>query len=281
LQGHPRNTWTYKPSPRVTPQTPSPAPKSSNNDERRTRSLLRVFSLQRRFKSGISKGTGIDQTGNGGRGEGGAEWTDVYWPKDLLAADFPTARIITFGYNTNVTKGYKPVNQGNIFSHARDLLYGLEAKRRKAPDRDLVFIAHSLGGIVVKEVLRRSEADPDSKINRIFMSTSGVLFFGTPHRGSKDWASFGEGLAGVVGWLLGVDTNDQVVHALLPTGPELELCRESFMTQWVKRGNSLVVRTFQETKGVVGVRWGGFNRLVLQRHAIEFSSTDKDLDCAS
>jgi hypothetical protein len=204
----------------------------------------------------------VDVDKAGRRGEEEVQGKDVFWPRDLLKDDFPKARIITFGYNTNITRGYHPAHQGNIFSHARDLLYELEAKRRKAVDRDLVFIAHSLGGILVKEVLRRSESDPDAKISRIFTSTTGVFFFGTPHRGSKDWASFGEGIAGVAGRLLGVDTNDQVIHALLPTAPELELCRESFTTQWVKRGNSLVVRTFQESKGVTGVRWGGFNRLV-------------------
>ena len=187
----------------------------------------------------------------------------VFWPKDLLKEDFPKARVMTFGYNTSITQGYHAAHQGNIFSHARDLLYRLEAKRRNVAKRDLVFIAHSLGGILVKEALRRSETDPDPKINRIFMSTTGVFFFGTPHRGSKDWASFGEGVAAVAGRLLGVDTNDKVIHALLPTGSELELCRESFAVQWVKRGDRLMVRTFQESKGVTGIRWGGFNQLVL------------------
>lgn len=174
---------------------------------------------------------------------------------------------MTFGYDTDITRGYRAAHQGNVFSHARNLLYGLEAKRRKAADRNLVFITHSLGGVLVKEVLRRSEIDPDAKINKIFSSTVGVFFFGTPHRGSKDWASFGVGVAGVAGRLLGVDANNQVIHALLPTGPELELCRESFTTQWATRGNSLVVRTFQESKGLVGVRWGGLNQLVRQAFA--------------
>jgi hypothetical protein len=187
---------------------------------------------------------------------------DIFWPKDLLKDDCPNARILTFGYNTNVSNGYSAKNQGNIFSHARNLLYALETKRREVDNRRLLFIAHSLGGILVKEVLRRSEIDPDARINNIFTLTVGVFFFGTPHRGSKDWASFGEGVAGVAGHLLGMDVNNQVLHALLPTGPELELCRESFAVQWTKRGNDLVVRTFQESKGVVGIRWGGFNKLV-------------------
>jgi len=192
-----------------------------------------------------------------------AEGNAVFWPRDLLKEDFPLARIMTFGYNTGITQGYHAAHQGNIFSHARDLLYKLEAKRRNAAERDLVFIAHSLGGILVKEVLRRSETDPDPKIKKIFMSTTGIFFFGTPHRGSKDWASFGEGIAAIAGCLLRVDTNDKVIHALLPTSTELELCRESFAVQWENRREHLTVRTFQESKGVTGLRLGGFNQLVL------------------
>jgi hypothetical protein len=75
------------------------------------------------------------------KGEDGAQGKDVFWPRDLLKDDFPKARIMTFGYNTNITRGYHLANQGNIFSHARDLLYGLEAKKRKVV-------------ILVKEVLR-------------------------------------------------------------------------------------------------------------------------------
>jgi hypothetical protein len=220
-----------------------------------------LWSKRKRTESGHSdKEAEVDEADDK---EDEAQGKAVFWPQDLLKEDFPKARVMTFGYNTSITQGYHAAHQGNIFSHARDLLYRLEAKRRNATKRDLVFIAHSLGGILVKEVLRRSETDPDPKINRIFMSTTGVFFFGTPHRGSKDWASFGEGIAAVAGRLLGVDTNDKVIHALLPTSSELELCRESFAVQWVKRGERLMVRTFQESKGVTGIRWGGFNQLVL------------------
>ena len=101
----------------------------------------------------------------------------IFWPKDLLAVDFPRARIMTFGYNTGITQNYRAVNQGNLFSHAKNLLYDVEAKRRRAPSRDLIFIAHSLGGILVKEVLRRSEIDPDPRILKIFQSTNWDLLF--------------------------------------------------------------------------------------------------------
>lgn len=258
LQGHPRKTWTSSPN---SPQQKN-NPLSPSEDSKRTRSRgsspFRFLSIRKQSRRNIE----AENPSNVEDRNKEAEAKDIFWPEDLLKADFPSARIMTFGYNTNIQQGYHAVNQGNIFSHARNLLYELTAKRRQAANRHLFFISHSLGGILVKEVLRRSQADPDDKIKKIYESTTGVFFFGTPHRGSRDWASFGEGLATVASRLLGIDVNSQVIHALLPTGPELEICRESFAAQWGERRDSLTVRTFQESKGVVGVRWGGFNQLV-------------------
>ena len=235
----------------------------SKRDKTRVTSPFRFFSNHKRKQSGRKVEVGRSDNVEEERNEE-PEAKKIFWPEDLLKVDFPKARIMTFGYDTKITQGYQAANQGNIFSHARNLLYDLEAKRRQAPNRDLIFVAHSLGGILVKEVLRRSQVDPDVKIKKIFDSTTGVFFFGTPHRGSRDWASFGEGVATVAGRLLGIDVNSQVIHALLPTGPELEICRESFTAQWVERRDNLTVRTFQESKGVTGVQFGGFNKLVLQ-----------------
>jgi len=264
LRGHPQTTWTLdsKSVQKLSTQALSHSSESSKSEKTRARFPFRLQSKHERAESSrSSKEAEVDQAHDkeGEETQGQA----VFWPRDLLKEDFPKARIMTYGYKSDITEGYHAAHQGNMFSHARDLLYNLEPKRRKQPNRDLVFIAHSLGGILVKEVLRRSETHPESKINKIFMSTTGVFFFGTPHRGSKDWASFGEGVATVAGRLLGMDTNDRVIHALLPAGPELELCQESFTAQWVKRGERLMVRTFQESKGIAGIRWGGLSQLVL------------------
>jgi hypothetical protein len=263
LQGHPHKTWTSVPKlSRKNPRQAQAPPKVSKRNKIQVPSFFRLFSKHIRTESRRSIKEEVLGNVDEERNQE-AEAKEVFWPRDLLKEDFPLARIMTFGYNTNITQGYEAANQGNIFSHARDLLYGLEAKRRQTPNRDLVFIAHSLGGILVKEVLRRSEVDPDQKVTKIFASTTGAFFFGTPHRGSRDWVSFGEGVAAIARCILGVDVNTQVIHALLPSGPELELLRESFTAQWVKRGDNLIVRTFQESKGVTGTRWGGLNQLVL------------------
>ncbi len=263
LQGHPRRTWSSKPKPphSRTKETSAPSVIASETGKNRESSPFRISFIDRFSKSRRSiKREGSDNAA-GARNEA-PEAKEVFWPEDFLKEDLPTARIMTFGYDSIITQGYHPSNQGNIFSHARNLLYGLEAKRRPAPHRQLIFVAHSLGGILVKEVLRRSEVDPDPKIKKIFTSTTGIFFFGTPHRGSRDWASFGEGLATIANRLLGFNVNPQVIHALLPTGAELELCRESFAVQWERRRDKLTVRTFQESKGLTGLPLGGLDQLV-------------------
>lgn len=247
LQGHPRNTWTYYPN-------PSERDKPSTSGEvKKPKGLSRILGHHH------PKQTESDTETQDG----------IFWPEDLLKEDFPKARIMTFGYNTLVQNGLHTVNQGNLFSHARNLLYDLEAKRRKTPTRPLIFIAHSLGGIIVKEVLRRAEHDHDEKINKIYLSTTGVFFFGTPHRGSKDWASSAQVAARIVS-SIGLDVNSKILQALLPDSEGLESCRETFSAQWKDRKDHMTVRSFQESKGVVSLSFGRMNQLVRMQNGSPF-----------
>ena len=54
----------------------------------------------------------------------------VFWPFDLLREDCPNARIITWGYDSVITRFFDgAVNQGSIFTHAKDLLFALSRAR--------------------------------------------------------------------------------------------------------------------------------------------------------
>lgn len=265
LQGHPKRTWTW------TAPKKAASPSKDLAEERPTHRHLfrRIFPKTKSNDKELSRST---EHGNdvSPKYDSYSAIQEVYWPRDLLATDFPTARVLIFGYNSKITQGYEAANKSNIFAHAKDFLYALEARRRAHPDRPLVFIAHSLGGILTKEVLRRSDIDPDERIKKVFWSTTGVFFMGTPHRGSKEWASFGEGVIRIVSALSGIDVNEQIVQALMPSNSELQICNESFVTQWLNRESSFVVRTFQESRGIIGIRWGGLNQLVgMQRSVCE------------
>ncbi|KAI9778856.1 MAG: hypothetical protein M1839_007819 [Geoglossum umbratile] len=113
--------------------------------------------------------------------------TAVYWPRDLLPATVPSARVLTYGYDTHIRhKLGPPLNKSTVYDIAWDFLVALEAERRAEPLRPALFVVHSLGGIVVKEMLRRSSSchRGQTHFQHIFSSTMGIVFFGTPHGGA-------------------------------------------------------------------------------------------------
>jgi hypothetical protein len=151
-------------------------------------------------------------------------------------------RIMTFGYETVIEKT-GPTNSSTFFSHSSDLLFTLLQARRHDKNRPLVFIAHSVGGLLVKDVLRRSEAEPDQLVQAISKSTTGIIFFGTPHiYVTRD----------IPPGLKRIDKD--IFQSVLLNASILDLLRESFTTHWLKRRPDLMVRTFQEGKSMTGSR---------------------------
>lgn len=104
------------------------------------------------------------------------------------------------------------------------------------------------------QVLRRSQFSDEKPIQNIVESTRAIIFLGTPHRGSNDMAALGDLVRRVASTILRIDTNAAILRALGLDSPELELCRESFNTQW--RVYNFQVKTFQEALGMTGVNLG-------------------------
>jgi len=72
------------------------------------------------------------------------------WLRDFLPESLPNARILLFGYNSNVA--IKSSTAG-VLEQAVNLLNRLKSRRKDVPlQRPIIFIAHSLGGLVVKRV---------------------------------------------------------------------------------------------------------------------------------
>ncbi|KAA6408178.1 MAG: Kinesin light chain [Lasallia pustulata] len=118
-------------------------------------------------------------------------WTtnNVNWLRDLLPSDIPNARILSWGYDAN-THSTSQISGHYLYNHATTLVSDLCLKRRltKTRTRPIIFVAHSLGGIVVKSALIHSKAARRGALEEhrsIILSTYGILFMGTPHQGGS------------------------------------------------------------------------------------------------
>ena len=117
--------------------------------------------------------------------------TNAFWLKDFLSQDVPNARPMTFGYNSDAAFRHTTTD---IIDHAKRLLSSLIDRREEDNElrRPIIFIGHSLGGIVIKQLL--CQATVEQRYNSISDSIVGIVFLGTLHLGSEN-AAYGKVLA--------------------------------------------------------------------------------------
>ncbi|OUC43670.1 hypothetical protein D917_09620 [Trichinella nativa] len=115
------------------------------------------------------------------------------WPRDWLAEDInKPVRILGIDYDSYVSdwssrcpEFYDKLNL--LLSRSENFA----AKLRKAGvgDRPIIWITHSMGGLLVKELLRSIDkeqcSETQSGTNSILSNTVGCVFYATPHLGSS------------------------------------------------------------------------------------------------
>ena len=226
FKGHPVRTWTYK--------TESVLKNLNNhyaNGGERPAKITRLSFVTPHFKKNTDR-------------------EHIYWPRHLIPTTLPTARVLIYGYDTNVRHSLGPaISKNTVYDIAFNFLKSLEAIRRSHPARPLVFVAHSLGGIVVKEALRRSHGFENyhNHLHQVYESTAAIIFFGTPYRGA-DPRGFLEHIVEKVVRAAGFTVNEQVVKTLLPTSERLRELRDEFAP--MARQNNWIIYSFQEQYGV-------------------------------
>ncbi|KAI5922953.1 hypothetical protein F4810DRAFT_720606 [Camillea tinctor] len=123
-------------------------------------------------------------------------WTaknGVFWPSDLLPTSLREARanVLVYGYNADVYSKKHGSNPSDnfIYMHAQTLVTSLTHYRKDelSSRNPIIWVCHSLGGILVKRALLYSNdlRTPQHEDYRsIYVSTYGIVFLGTPHTGS-------------------------------------------------------------------------------------------------
>jgi len=72
----------------------------------------------------------------------------IFWPKELLARDLNDVRILSFGY-----EGNKLLKRSTFLEITTQLAQEMLATRKEfAATRQIIWVAHSLGGVLVKAV---------------------------------------------------------------------------------------------------------------------------------
>jgi hypothetical protein len=223
--GHPERTWRHKGEASHDQSEPD-----EDGGERPSK-IRKVFSsISSSQRSGARKPT--------------------YWPRDLVPVTVPNARVLTYGYDTHIRHWAGPaINKSTVYDIAWDFLVSLEAARRHEASRPLLLIAHSLGGIIVKEALRRSRGceEYQSHLYSIYESTSGIIFFGTPHGGADPRGPI-QHIVEKVMKVAGFSANKQIVSTLLPPAERLKELRDEFGP--MVRQKRWIVYSFQEQYGV-------------------------------
>lgn len=105
------------------------------------------------------------------------------WPLQLLPTRLEGARVMTWGYDAYFVRA-SVAGINSLDEHAANLMADLADERTEQPTRPLILVAHSLGGLVCKRALLAARNNATRHLREIFMAAKGVVFLGTPHRGS-------------------------------------------------------------------------------------------------
>lgn len=110
------------------------------------------------------------------------------WPIDWLPQQFPNIRILGLQFESALSYWVKKVcpcenDKLKLRNRSMDYLPRL-ADARVGDGRPVVWVCHSMGGLIVKGIINQSLKSSDPKIRKIGENTKGIIFLGTPHRGS-------------------------------------------------------------------------------------------------
>ncbi|EFR03975.1 SesB protein [Nannizzia gypsea CBS 118893] len=176
------------------------------------------------------------------------------WPETLLPSQLPRARILTYGYDAYVVRA-SVASSNRLIDHATNLLNDLTTDRARngVVSRPLIFVAHSLGGLVCKEAILLSRNNPEPHLRGLFEYTKAIAFMGTPHGGSSlaGWVKMPVSAFGLI------QTGNKALLQLLQTKDQflesVDVSFSSMIREVREAGRRFEVTCFFEELGKAGV----------------------------
>jgi len=169
--------------------------------------------------------------------------SDFNWTshKDGLVRDFPKSRILLYQYESAWTGPLK-VKQylGNL---ASTLLHGLRIHREKYPRRPIVFVGHSMGGLVIAKAITLADAHRD-QFPVMFETIAGCIFFGTPFGGAS--AAAAASFFAFIGEKFDKTISSKLLEVMKPGDESLRELKHDFMRLVGKLSQKIEVFCFYE-----------------------------------
>lgn len=135
------------------------------------------------------------------------------WIRDTLPEELPGARVMIYGYDSKLAKSTSFQNLGDVASRFRDSLQITLGKRTSG--RPLIFIAHSLGGLVLKQAMIQMKSGDAADLDNL-KATFAIFFFGVPNQGMdiKSLLAMVRGQPNLP-FLAALDKNNGLLHELV------------------------------------------------------------------
>ncbi len=170
-------------------------------------------------------------------------WTakdGAFWPQ-WLADEFAHINVYLAGYDSSAFAGILLGSGASIQDLATTLADGLISRPRQA--ENIVLITHSLGGLIVKQMLRRCADSADVRFKNLVDKVRAVVFLGTPHQGAQLASAFN---------LILKPFKSKASQQLAYSGADL-VDLSNFFSNFAVR-EKVVVRPYYETEKTFGVR---------------------------
>ena len=170
----------------------------------------------------------------------------AFWPRDLLPKLIPNTRIYTWGYEADIHKFGSSTSQNTIHQYSSSLLSDLADLQESCSDQStpIIFVVHSLGGIIVKDAVNQSLQTEGTRLKGIAPTVHAICFLGTPHRGSKT-ASIGK-VAYQVSVAATRRPNLKLLEGLKRNSETLDRISDSFRQTLLKQ--DIKIYSFREEK---------------------------------